>query len=62
MQASGIDIQRYQTGLVPDYDHYSEQHLIPDFDLKAHRPARKRSRGSFVMQDDIVTCSETALV
>lgn len=62
MQASGNNIQRYQTGLVPDYNHYSEQHLIPDFDLEAHRPARKISRGSFVMQGDVLTCPETALV
>ena len=62
MQASGIGIQRYQTGLVPDYDHYSKQHLIRGFDLRAHRPARKISRGSVVMQNDALTCSETALV
>ena len=62
MQATGIGIKRYQTGIVPDYDHYSKQHLIPDLNLKAHKPARKISRGSVVMQDDALTCSETALM
>ena len=62
MQASGIGIERYQTGLVPDYEHYSKQHLITDFDLKAPSPARKIPRGSVDMQSDALTCSETAVV
>ena len=61
LHASGTGIQRYQNGLVPDYEYYSKQHLIPDFDLKAHKP-EKLSRGSVVMQDDALTCSETTLV
>lgn len=43
IQAKGNSIERYQSGLEPDYQHYVKQQLIENFDLEAHAPARKGS-------------------
>lgn len=46
IQAKGNSIERYQSGLEPDYQHYVKQQLIENFDLEAHAPARKGMEGS----------------
>ena len=62
LKANGVSIETYPSGLVPDYEHYIEQNLIPSFDLKAHGTAGKRVRGYVDMQVDALTCTEQALV
>lgn len=62
LNANGVSIETYPSGLVPDYEHYIEQQLITVFDLKADGPAGRRVRGSVDIQLDALTCTETALM
>ena len=47
---------------MPDCEHYVEQQLITNFDVKAHAPAGNRPRDPVDMEVDDLTCAETALV